>query len=87
MFKKENKKGECTKTQENTQKKENFSKTERKDKHAKTYKFVKMSSKKVKSFWKCRRVKYVFQKQVIDRDNKKRKKRQQMNKWMNKRST
>ena len=68
-------------------KKENFSKTEKKDKHAKTYKFVKMSSKKVKSFWKCRSVKYVFQKEVIDRDNKKRKKRQQVNKSMNKRRT
>ena len=72
-----------------TQKKEKWKKkkTERNDEHAKTYKFVKMSNNKVKSFWKCRSVKYVFQKQVIDRDNKKRKKRQQMNKWMNKRRT
>ena len=53
MFKKENKKGECPKTQENTHKKgkiEKKKKTERKDEHAKTYKFVKMSNKKVKSF-------------------------------------
>ena len=39
MFKKENKKGECPKTQENTHKKESFLKTERKDKHAETFKF------------------------------------------------
>ena len=47
MFKKENKKGECPKNRrirtKNAQKK-----TERKDEHAKTYKFVKMSQKKRK---------------------------------------
>ena len=49
----------------------NKKKDREKDQHAKTYKFVNMSNKKVKSFRKCRSVKYVF---LIDRDNKKRKK-------------
>ena len=52
-------------------KKGTLKKNREKDEHAKTYKFVKMSNKKVKSFRKCRSVKYVF---LIDRDNKKRKK-------------
>ena len=70
-IKKEIKKGECPKnTREDTQKWKNWKKDREKDEHAKTYKFVKMSNKKVKSFRKC---KYVF---LIDRDNKKRKKRQ-----------
>ena len=32
-----------------------------------------MSNKKVKSFWKCRSVKYVFQKEVIDREQEEKK--------------
>ena len=68
---------------DNTHKKRE-KKTERMDEHGKTYKFEKMSNQKLKSLWKCRSVKYVF---LIDRDNKKRKKRQQMNKSMNKRRT
>ena len=78
------------KRREDTQKRRKIEKTKKqkkdreKDEHAKTYKFVNMSNKKVKSFRKCRSVKYVF---LIDRDNKKRKIRQQMNKSMNKRRT
>ena len=58
MFKKENKKGECPKTQETTHKKESFLKTERKDKHAKTFKFEKMSNKNG-FFFEKRSFKYV----------------------------
>ena len=53
------------------------------DEHGKTYKFEKMSNQKLKSLWKCRSVKYVF---LIDRQQEE-KKRQQMNKSMNKRRT
>ena len=82
MFKKENKKGECPKTPENKHKKGKCLKKKNREK-GRTYKYVKMSNKKVKSFWKCRCV----QKEVIDRENKKRKKRQKMNKSINKRRT
>ena len=55
-------------------KKEKLKKKDReKDEHAKTYKFVKMSNKKVKSFWKCRSVKYALQKEVIDREQEEKK--------------
>ena len=55
MLKKEIKKGECPKKKHkriHTKKGkiEEKKKTERKDEHAKTYKCVKMSNKKVKSF-------------------------------------
>ena len=53
MFKKENKKGSCSKTQENKNIKRNFfydkKKTDRKDKHAKTKKHEKVPNQKVKS--------------------------------------
>ena len=65
-------------TREYTQKRKNWKKQRERTNMQKTYKCVKMSHKKVKSFWKCRSVKYVF---LIDRDNKKRKKRD--NRWTN----
>ena len=86
MFKKENKKRRMSKKQENTHKKRKHLKDREKGRTCKNIQICEDVQQKGKNFWKCRSVKYVFQKEVIDRENKKRKKRQQMNKWMNKRT-
>ena len=79
---KRSKKENVTKKQDNTHKKGEVGKKDReKDEHAKTYKFVKMSNKKVKSFWKCRSVKYALQKEVIDREQEEKKDNRWTNRW------
>ena len=77
MFKKDNKKRECPKTQENTHKKWKIDKKRQRER-TNMQKHTNLSNKKDKNFWKCRSVKYVF---LTDRDNKKRKKRD--NRWTN----
>ena len=82
MFKKEIKKENVQKTQENTHKKGKIEKKDReKDEHAKTYKCVKMSNKKVKKLLKMQKCQIRVSKRQRQQEEKK---RQQMNKSMNK---